>query len=34
MFIGTDNVIRTVLSQHELVEFADVYPPKKKSNKR
>lgn len=34
MFIGTDNVIRTVLSQHELVEFANVYPPKKKSNKR
>ena len=33
MFIGTDNVIRTVLDQKELIDFAEVYPPKK-SKKR
>lgn len=33
MFIGNDKVIRTVLDQEALLDFAEIYPPKK-SKKR
>ena len=29
IFVGTDNVFRTVLDQQDLLDFADIYPPKK-----
>lgn len=29
IFVGTDKVFRTVLDQEALLEFAEIYPPKK-----
>ena len=34
MFIGNDKIIRTVLDQQDLLDFAEIYPPKKAKSKK